>query len=148
MRRSPGRIADGGEVAHERGMVAEPGAPPIVRVGARNGSKPADDHMVETPSALIIGEGPARLSLAVAVQAAEGVDPAVVAPQTVDERSLGAVPALPALGAKAPGPVVGEGDDLAVGGLAAGGVEVAAEDRRRGVLGSGGPRQPPAAAAP
>src|SRR4051812_49193922 len=82
--RSAERIRLGGKVAHQRGVVAEARAPPIVGVGARNGAQPAHEDVVEPPSTPILGEPPARLSLTVAVHAPEGVDPAVVTRQGVD----------------------------------------------------------------
>jgi hypothetical protein len=50
--------------------------------------------------------------------------------QPAHERALGQVPALAALLPQPAGAVVGEGQHLAVGQLAAGRVEVAAQDRR------------------
>ena len=67
----------------------------------------------------------------VAVQRAERVEPAVLVAQGVDEPALGGVPALAALGAQPAAGGVREGQDAAVGVLAAGRVEVAAEDPRR-----------------
>ena len=89
--------------------------------------KAGDEQMVEPPAAPVAGERPARLALAVAVQLAEGVGPALLA-QPVDQGALGAVPALPALGSQLAGARVGEGEHVAVGELAAGRVEVAAQD--------------------
>ena len=74
-------------------------APPVVRVGRRDGLQPvtASTWSSRQPprSSLNVQRG---LAVLVAVQRAERVDP----PEVADQRALGAVPALAALGAQAP----------------------------------------------
>ena len=63
------------EVDDERGVVAQPGPPPVVSVSARHRTQAVHEDVVESPPATVLWERPARLSPAVTVQCAEGVDP-------------------------------------------------------------------------
>src|SRR6187200_229785 len=96
-RRLSARSGSPNDIGDEGRVVAEPGAPPVVRVGAGQRPQPVDQDMVEPPAPAIAGEGPARLALVVPMQGAEGIDPPVPA-KIVDEGPLGPVPALAALG--------------------------------------------------
>src|SRR3954453_9524139 len=108
-------------------MVAQAGASPVVRVGAGDGTQSVDQHVIESPAAPVLSEGPARLPLGIAVQRPKRVDPPAPR-QALHERQLRAVPAVPAVRPQTTGAVTGERDDLPVRELTAWRIEIAAQD--------------------
>jgi hypothetical protein len=105
-------------------VVAQARPTPLVCVGGSKHLKTVHEHVVQPPAAPVVLECPRGVARAVSVDRAESVDPA----ELTDQGPFGGVPALAALRTQAAVGAVSEGQQGAVGVLAPGRVEVAAED--------------------